>query len=36
MHYRARVIGGSLAITPGKKRGTRVECTVGEKGNGRA
>jgi PAS domain S-box-containing protein len=36
MHYRARVIGGSLAITAGKKRGTRVECTVAEKGNGSA
>jgi two-component system sensor kinase FixL len=29
MHYRARVIGGSFAVSPRKGRGTIVTCTIG-------
>jgi signal transduction histidine kinase len=28
MHYRARILGGTLEIRPGAERGTVVTCTV--------
>ncbi|HUB27663.1 MAG TPA: PAS domain S-box protein [Tepidisphaeraceae bacterium] len=28
MHYRARMIGGTISIVPGGRRGTRVECVI--------
>ena len=28
MHYRARVMGGSFRVVPGKRGGTNVMCTI--------
>jgi PAS domain S-box-containing protein len=29
MHYRARVLGGSFMVMPGRRRGTIITCTIG-------